>query len=158
MSDLEFYFALPRLLARVCGKPVVRGERNSAEAHGVGILIFLVSYLLAARRFGPSGPIWKTALLLVILLFATWIFWLLVLYFNALIIAALRALGLGRELPDARMQSVLIGLLTTVFAWRLLGGGGVFFLTGAVWISCVVFNLVAALIESILPVAKIHER
>lgn len=146
MSEPEFYFALPRLMAKLRGKSAGRGERNAFEAHVVGAVIFLISYLSSAQFINPRAPAWHIGVLLIILLFVTWVFWLLVLYIDALVLKFLRAIGFFRSTPDAHVQSVLIGILTTTFACELSRRGSWSSIVGIIWLFAVVVNLTAALI------------
>ncbi|MGI8480964.1 MAG: hypothetical protein ACR2MF_02680 [Chthoniobacterales bacterium] len=144
MSD--FYFALPRFIAKLAGKHAARSEHNALEAHGIGAVIFFISYLFGLQFVTLRTAVWQIAIVLIVLLFATWVFWLIVLYINALILKLLRALGFFRTMPDAYFQSVLIGTLTTLFAWELNRRGSWLSIIGIIWIAAVIANLAAALV------------
>jgi hypothetical protein len=143
---LRFYFALPRLLAMLRGGDPRRGEQNSTEAWVVGVASYLVSYLFFAELIPVSFDSWLKVLLLVMLAFAVWLFWLLALYINSLILKLLHRCGLFRTLPARRGQSVLVGTTTTAMAIALLQRGGATGEIGALWLTAVVMNLIAALI------------
>jgi hypothetical protein len=85
-------------------------------------------------------------IVLPILLFAIWIFWLIVLYVNSLIVKACWICGLCTDLPRNRIQSVLMGILTTAFAAQLIAAGSWMRWVGASWIIAVALNLTAALL------------
>lgn len=143
---LRFYFALPRLLAMLRGGDPRRGEQNSVEAWVVGVASYLVSYLFFAGLIPETLDLWFKAMLLVVLAFATWLFWLLALSINALVLKLLHRCGLFRTLPARRGQSVLVGTTTTAMAIALLQRGGVTGEMGALWLTAVVMNLIAAAI------------
>jgi hypothetical protein len=82
----------------------------------------------------------------VILAFLVWLFWLLALYFNALVLKVVTSIGLFRTLPIRRGQSVLVGATTTAMAFALLRRGGVAGELGAIWLAGVAMNLSAALV------------
>jgi hypothetical protein len=143
---LRFYFALPRLLAMLRGGDPRRGEQNSTEAWVVGIASYLVSYLFFAQLLPATFDTWLKVVLLAMLAFAVWLFWLLALYVNSLILKLLHSCGLLRSLPARRGQSVLVGTTTTAMAFALLQRGGAPREIGALWLTAVAMNLVAALI------------
>lgn len=146
MSEPEFYFALPRLIAKLSGKSARRGEHNALEAHGGGAVIFVISYLLGAQSAYAHAAGWQVATLLLLLLFATWIFWLVVLYINTLILKGMRAVGCFRRTPDVKVQSVLIGTVATIFAAELCRRGSWPAAMGIIWIAAVLANLAAAMV------------
>ena len=143
---LRFYFALPRLLATLRGGDPRRGEQNSTEAWVVGVASYLVSYLFFAALIPATFALWLKAVLLVMLAFAVWLFWLLALYLNALILKVAHSCGLLQTLPPRRGQSALIGTTTTAMALALLPRGGVTGEIGSLWLTAVALNLIAALV------------
>ena len=143
---LRFYFALPRLLAALRGGDARRGEQNSAEAWVIGVAGYLVSYFFFARLIPQALDSWLKAVLLVILAFAVWLFWLLALYINSLILKLAHWCRLFRTLPARRGQSVLVGTATTAMALALLPRGGATGEIGALWLTAVAMNLIAALV------------
>jgi hypothetical protein len=140
------YFALPRFIEKLRGRSGVRSEANWVEAYLSGSVIYLISYLFAATLLLARLHFWQTAIALPVLLFAMWIFWLIVLYANSLIVKACWACGLCTDLPRNRIQSVLMGILTTVFAAQLMASGSWLRWIGALWIIGVALNLAAALL------------
>lgn len=143
---IRFYFALPRLLAMLRGGDPRRGEQNGAEAWVAGIASYLVSYLFFAGFVPETFAWWTNGLLLVILAFLVWLFWLLALYVNSLVLKLLSWAGLFRALPVRRGQSVLVATTTTAMAFGLLPRGGLAGELGATWLAAVALNLGAALI------------
>lgn len=143
---VRFYFALPRLLVMLRGGDPQRGEQNGTEAWVGGILTYLISYLFFVR-FTPDTFGWAfKGLLLVTLAFLVLLFWLLALYLNSLILKLLSGSGPFLTLPVRRGQSVLIGTTVTAMAFGLLQRGGFAGELGAIWITAVAMNLIAALI------------
>jgi hypothetical protein len=141
----RFYFSLLRLLARLRGGDARRSESNVVEARLVGLLIYLIHYLFFATQFIPSGLApWLTALLLIAVAFWVWLFWLLLLYINSVIIKLLRPLGLSHEIPTRRAQSILWGIVTTAMACTLLNHTGWVRELAGIWLVAVAMNLCAA--------------
>jgi hypothetical protein len=138
------YFSLPRLFWKWSGRSARRSEANAAEANLVGLATFGISYLSLASFLSDDLAWWTQLILFVLLGFATFLFWLVALYVNALIIKLLRRLGLMRAVSDSRAQVVLVALLTTIFALYLIQGDSWVRVIGAIWIFAVVLNLVAA--------------
>lgn len=139
----EYYFALPRLLARLRGRSVARSEKNWTEANIVGGAVILISFL-AVDRFIWSDCSGAAQLALVIptLVFAC-IFWLIVIYLDAQIIKALRRLGYLRGVPNTRVQSVFVIAITTALACSLLDEGRLLGAIGAAWITAAAANFIA---------------
>jgi hypothetical protein len=86
------------------------------------------------------------AFIFVALAFLVWLFWLLVLYLNSLILKLARSLGLFRSLPIRRGQSILIATVTTAMAVALALRNSFVSEVGAIWLIATALNLVAALI------------
>jgi hypothetical protein len=134
----RFYFALPRLLAKMCGGDASRAEQNSAEAWSAHLAIYLISYLYFAG-FIPKFMAWPARVPIFIAFpFFVWLFWLIVLYLNSLILKAVRSL------PIRRGQGVLIVALATAMAVVLLQRGSISAEIGAIWLTATTMNLVAA--------------
>lgn len=143
----QFYFSLFRLIALLRGGDTRRTESNGFEAWLVGLMIYAIHYLFFAALFIPSHlEWWLTALLLVALAFWVWLFWLLLFYFNSVIIKALHACGLFLKIPIRRAQSILWGISTTAMACFLLKSSPMPRELGAIWLVAVVMNLAAALV------------
>jgi hypothetical protein len=144
------YFALPRFFEKLRGRGGARSENNWREAYVVGSAIYLISYLLAANLMLARLQFWQALIALPVLLFGMWIFWLIVLYVNSLIAKLCRACGLCPELPRNRIQSVLIGILTTAFAAQLMTSASWLRWIGAFWMMAVALNLTAALLLALI--------
>ena len=142
-----FYFSLFRLLATLRGRGPARTESNALEAWLVGLMVYLVHYLFfAALWIPPNYSAWLTTLLVVALAFWIWLFWLLLVYLNSLVIRLLHLGGFFRAIPRRRLQSALWGIVTTAMAWTLLDGSPAFREVGAIWLVAVAMNLAAAII------------
>jgi hypothetical protein len=140
------YFAVPRLLRMFFGKNARRSEGSWAEAHFIGVAVYLISYFFAAHLLLPCLSPWILLPALLGLIFVVWFLWLIVLYLNSLIVKLCWAWGLFTDLSGNRVQSVLIGILTSVFAAELMTAGGWMRWIGIAWIAGVMLNLSAALL------------
>ena len=142
----RFYFALPRLLAKMRGGNPNRAEQNSVEAWWANLAIYLISYLFFAG-FIPEISNWGLrALIFVALAFPVWLFWVLVLHANSLILKLGASLGLLRSLPTRRGQAVLIVMTATAMAFTLVMRGSFAAELGAIWLVATAINLAAAVI------------
>lgn len=151
----KFYFSLFRAIALLRGGDTRRAENNGFEAWLVGLMIYSIHYFFFVTLFVPSHlEPWLTALLLVALAFWIWIFWLLLLYINSVIIKLLGICGLFRMLPIRRAQSILWGITTTAMACVLLERSPAIRELGAIWLVAVAMNLVAALILTFSDAAR----
>jgi hypothetical protein len=149
MNELDktrphFYFALLRLLALLRGGDATRAENNGVEAWLGGLTVNLISYLYFAQFIPSDLKIWQGALLLVLLAFFVWLFWLVVLYINSLIIQFVRLCGLFHSIPIRRMQSVLLGISATAMAGGLLQTDSWVREIASIWLIMVAMNLSAA--------------
>jgi hypothetical protein len=143
----QFYFSLFRIITMIRGGDASRAESNGFEAWLVGLLIYFIHYTFFATLFIPPNlGSWPTALLLVALTFWIWLFWLLLLYINSLIVTALHRCGFFRTIPSRRVQSVLWGILTTAIACWLLDYSPSVRELGAFWLVAVAMNLAAAVV------------
>ena len=142
----RFYFALPRLLAKMRGGDATRAEQNEFEAWSANLAIYLTSYSYFAG-FIPDLNNWLLRLLLLVALaFLVWLFWLLALYVNSMILKLLQSLGLLRAVPIRRAQAVLIVIAVSAMAFALVGRGALASEIGAIWLVATAMNLVAAII------------
>jgi hypothetical protein len=143
----QFYFSLFRFIAMLRGGDARRAESNGFEGWLIGLLIYSIHYLFFATLIIQSNlEPWQRAVFLVALVFWIWLFWLLVLYVNSVIIKALRACGLFRTIPTRRAQSILWGVYTTAMACVLLRSGPSPRELGAIWLVAVAMNLAAAVV------------
>jgi hypothetical protein len=140
------YFALPRLIRKLRGGEAKRSEENWLEAYLTGAAVYLISYLFAAHFFATGMRSWRTAVVLLLLLIAVWIGWLVILYLHSLIVKLCQRCGLASDLPHPRVQSVLMGIVTTIFAAQLLTASPWLSWIGWLWIVAVALNLAAALL------------
>jgi hypothetical protein len=139
------YFALPRLFRRIRGLDAVRSESNWLEGYLVGSVVFLVSYLFVASLLWSRLHWWQNAIALVLLVPGVWLVWLMILYLHSLVVKLCWALGLSTDLSRNRIQSVLMGIVTTVLAAQLVAAGSWLRWIGLLWIAAVALNLAAAL-------------
>jgi hypothetical protein len=142
----RFYFALPRLLARFRGGSSERAETNGGEAWIASIVTYLVNYLFFAQFIPATLGLWSRVLSLALLVFLVWLFWLLGLHVNSLVIKLLQACGLFRTIPVRRAQSILVAGTASAMAFQILQGGGWSAEIAAIWIVAVAMNLGAAAI------------
>jgi hypothetical protein len=142
----RFYFALPRLLAMLRGGDSRRAEMNGVEAWAASSAIFIISYFFFAGLLPDNLAWWLAVLFLAILPFLICLFWLLALILNSLTLNLLRSAGLFRALPQRRGQGVLIATMATAMALGLLQRNSFGAEIGAIWLTAVAMNLVAALV------------
>jgi hypothetical protein len=140
----QFYFALPRLIAMMRGANATRAENNGTEAWVGSVAIYLINYLFFAQFIPVDLRLWQKALLLAGLLFLVWLFWLVVLYLNSLIVKVLRLAGLFRSIHTRRAQSILLGTWATAMAFDLLDRGSWIGEAASIWLVAVAMNLAAA--------------
>ena len=146
-SNRRFYFSLFRVIALLRGGDASRAESNGFEAWLIGLTMYSIHYLFFATLFIPSHlEPWLTALLLVALAFWIWLFWLLLLYVNSVIIKVLHACGLFRTIPTRRAQSILVGISTTAMACVLLKSSPWVRELGTIWLVAVAMNLASAVV------------
>jgi apolipoprotein N-acyltransferase len=145
-SRPRFYFSLLRLMAMLRGADPTRAETNGTEAWLAGVAMYLIGFLFFAQFIPVDLSAWLTALALVVLAFLVWLFWLLVLYFNSLIIRLLRPAGFFQSIPTRRAQSILLGLWATTMAFDLARRGSWMGEVAAIWLVAVALNLAAAAI------------
>jgi hypothetical protein len=140
------YFALPRFIRKLRGGDATRSEGNWIEAYFTGAVVYLISYFFVANLLVTKLARWQAAIVSVLLLFGVWIAWLILLYLHSLIVKLCWRCGLFTDLPRNRVQSVLMGIVTTAFAAQLLTAGPWLSWIGWLWIVAVAFNLAAALL------------
>ena len=140
----RYFFALPRLVARVRGRNAERTDANWLETNVVGTLIHAIVFLFLARLFLAGLPTWQQLALLVPVAVVTLVFWMLLFALQVLLIRALRAFGLLRKIPDDRANGLLVGIVTSMFAWQLLGVDPWLRAIAAVWLVALALNLLAA--------------
>jgi len=114
-----FYFALPRLLNRIRGGTDKVSESNAAESYLGSIGIFIITFVFGLQLFAERFTGWSVIAFDLVLVFAVWIFWLIVFYINSLIVKLLRACGLFRGTPNRRAQDIFIAIVLAAMAYRL---------------------------------------
>jgi hypothetical protein len=143
------YFSFFRLLARMRGGSSERSESNWIEAHGVGWIIYLVSFAFGAQLLWSRTVGWKFIVDLTALAFVIWLAWLIILYLNLLLIRLLRLCGVCREISNRALQSVLILVLTTALAVELARSDSWLRLIGMGWLLAVAANFFSFLVLSL---------
>lgn len=143
------YFALPRLIQKIRGRNAARSEGNWIEAYLAGSAVYLISYLFGASLFWPKLHSWRVATALVLLVPGVWLAWLIVLYLHSLIVKLCWAFGACTDLSRNRIQSVLMGIVTTAFAAQLLTTNVWWKWVGALWLVAVTLNLTAAFLVAL---------
>lgn len=149
-SRPQFYFALPRLFAALSGGSAARSESNAVEAHVGSVVVFVVTYLFLAT-FVPIHNALLHVVALIVLAFLTWIFWLVLVYLNSVILWPLRRAGFLKTSSSARPQSVMVGFETTIFALVLAQHTDATRFVGKLWIAAVCVNMLAAIALSFMP-------
>jgi hypothetical protein len=150
MPKRSGYFSLFRLLATMRGGSSKRSENNWIEAHGVGWMIYLVSFAFGAQLIWSQTVGWKFIVDLIALAFAIWLAWLIILYFNLLLIRLLRLCGVCREISNRAVQSVLILALTTALALQLARSDSWLRVIGMGWLLVVAANFFSFLVLSLI--------
>ena len=143
-SAPRFFFALPRLTARLRGRNAERTDTNWLETNAVGTLIHAIVFLFLAQLLLADLPTWQQLALLVPVAFLTLLFWMLLFAAQVLVIKLSRACGILRNISDDRANGLLIGIVTTAFAWQLLDAGMWLRAIAAVWLTALTLNLLAA--------------
>jgi hypothetical protein len=154
-DNRQFYFSLFRVIALFRGGDARRAESNVAEAWLVGLMMYLIHYLFFAKLFIPSNlrP-WLAILLLLVLAFWIWLFWLLLLYINSVIVKVMQGCGVLRTIPTRRVQSILWGISTTALACALLKSSPAPRELGAIWLVAVTMNLASAVVLAFSDAAR----
>ena len=149
----QFYFALPRLVAVIRGHNGARAERNWMEAYFGGVFVYAISYLFLASAVRVVAPVIAFAWAFV-LAFATWIFWLIVVYLNSICVRVLRRVGTFRELTTARAQNILVGVETLLFALYLSCRPDWLRYAGFIATAAILTNLIASGVLALLNFAS----
>ena len=142
----RFYFALPRLLAKIRGGDGTRAEKNAVEASISSFAIYAISYLYFAAFIPAELAGWLRVFIFIALAFLVVVFWLLVLQVNSLILTLARSMGLFRSLPQRHGQGVLIATAVTTMAAALARRDSIVSELGVIWLIATAMNLVAAMI------------
>jgi hypothetical protein len=102
--------------------------------------LFFAQFVPATLGLAP------TILSFVLLAFLVWLFWLLALYLNSLVIKLLQAGGLFQSIPVRRAQSILVAGAASAMSLQLVQVDGWSAEIAAIWIVAVAMNLAAAAI------------
>ena len=150
--QMGYAFALPRLIARLVGRKVRRAEFSRGEAYALGILVFGMSCVFAARALLPvvrPGALW--ALVLFLIPFAIWVAFLILYYFNFLLVAGLRRLRLYSAITNNPFQHFVIMVLTSAIALHFLGDECLAVKSlGIFWFGLLSGNLFSIVVEKLL--------
>jgi hypothetical protein len=103
-----FYFSLPRLLSKVTGHNSDFLEGGFCETYLGSLVVLLIPYFFLVDLVMNHVGRWMTFATGVALLFAIWIFWLVVLYLNWVMIQVLRGLGFFRGVTERHLQDILV--------------------------------------------------
>lgn len=146
----RFYFALPRLVAKLNGENSDRAVTNGHEANIASVSIFAITYLFGCLGIASGASRGRVIGSLFLLIFVTWIFWLVAFYLNAVAIRLCRHIGIFRRVEVVRAQSILIVGETTVFAIALALRGDWFAIAASIWLTAVALNLSSAVVLRLL--------
>ena len=142
----QFFFSLPRLMAKLSGGSAERTEANWLETNSVGTMIHAIVYIFFAHLLLSQLAFWQQVVLLLPLAVLVLLFWVMLFQLQLLIIKAARAVGLLRQIPNSRAQGVLVGAVASGFALHLVAVGSWMRVLGAIWLIAVSLNLCAAVI------------
>lgn len=150
-GEVGYWFALPRLCARLAGRKVRRAEWSGWEAYGLGGLVFGIGCVFLARALCVVvRPGFGRVLCLLLTPLLVWIACLLVYFVNWLLAGLLRRLGLYHARTNNALQSFLIIALVSLLASLLLRDeSGWLRSLGIFWLALVSLNLAAELLEKI---------
>jgi len=151
-TPLGFAFALPRLVARLGGREVLRAEWSGLEAYGVGLLVFGISYLCAAGLV----PLFVRPMVFQVVTYAIlpvilWLVLLLLYYLISLASRTFRQLGVYSASTNDPAQHLFFVVLTTFCSWFLVRSNAIWLQSlGCLWLALLGLNLVAIAIEKLL--------
>ncbi len=147
-AHVGYAFALSRLVARLAGREARRAELCRWEAYGLGILVFGMSCVGAARLVLPLvRPGLLQGLVLLLLPFAVWLVFLPLYFINARLAALLRRLGLHTGPTNNPVQHFVFMTLTTVLALIFLRDECDWIKAlGIFWLALLACNLLAIVI------------
>ncbi|SRR6266487_3648506 len=140
-----FYFSLPRLLSRVTGRGFHFSEGGFFETCLGSLAVLLIPYLFLVDLVINHLAGWMAFVAGVALLFAIWIFWLVVLYLNSVMIEVLHDLGFFRKVTGRHLQDIFVGIIITFFASELSILNSWVRWIGIFWLIILAMNLLAAL-------------
>jgi hypothetical protein len=149
---LGYAFALSRLVARATGRKTRRAEFSGAEAYGLGLLVFVISYVFVARELLMFvRPLAFYLALLFVLPFAIWIAFLLLYYLISLLAGLLRRLGSYSAVTNNPFQHVVIMSLISLIALQFVFEKPVWIKSlGIFWLGLLFLNFLSILTEKFL--------
>ena len=139
------YFALLRLFRRRGTSQNNTPEGIAAEAYLGSIGIFIVTFLAGLPFVLGHLSAWQSIAAGISLIFAVWIFWLAVFYFNWIAIRLLRSCGLWRQTENRHAQNILIGLVVAALAFQMSVSSSWVRWIGIIALAALGANLLAAL-------------
>jgi hypothetical protein len=139
-----FYFSLPRLLSTIIGRGSHFPEGSFFETCLGSLVVLLIPYFLLVDLAINHVGRWMAFVTGVMLLFAIWIFWLVVLYLNSLLIQVLQRLGFFRKMTGRHLQDIFIGIIITSFASEISILNSWVRWIGILWFMILAMNLAAA--------------
>lgn len=150
-GEAGYWFALPRLCARLAGRKTRRAQWSAWEAYGLGWLVFGIGCVfLGHALFAIVSSGAGRALCLLVTPFAIWIACQLLYFVNWLLAILLRRIGLYSSRTNNSLQSfILIALITLLAALLVREEAGWLRSLGVFWLALVGLNLGAALLERI---------
>lgn len=150
-AQIGYAFALPRLVSRLAGRKARRAEFSPGEAYGIGVLVFGMSCVFAARLLFPFvRPGVLQALFLCFLPFAIWVAFLILYYLNFLAVGGLRRLGLYSAITNNPFQHLVIMSLTTLIALYFLRDECDWVKSlGVFWLALLALNLLSIFVEKL---------
>ena len=149
---VAYWFALPRLIARLAGREVRRAELSRWEAYGLGLLVFGISCVFLAHALLAIVRPWPLQLLCLLLTpVAIWIACLLVYFVNWLLAGLLRRLGLYSARTNNPLQSfVIISLITLLAALLVRDETGWLRSLGIFWLALTSLNFLAIVVLKLI--------
>lgn len=126
-------------------------ESNAAESYLGSIGIFIITFVFGLQLFAERFSGWSVIAFDLVLVFAVWIFWLIVFYINSLIVKLLRACGLFRETPNRRAQDIFIAIVLAAMAYRLSILHGWLGWIGWLCLCALGANFLAAILLKLIP-------
>jgi len=126
-------------------------ESNAAESYLGSIGIFIITFVFGLQLFAERFSGWSVIAFDLVLVFAVWIFWLIVFYINSLIVKLLRACGLFRETPNRRAQDIFIAIVVAAMAYRLSILHGWLGWIGWLCLCALGANFLAAILLKLIP-------
>lgn len=150
-GECGYWFALPRLCARLVERKVRRAEWSRWEAYGLGWLVFGIGCIFLARYFFGVVESWPgRGLCLLLTPIAIWLACLVIYFVNWLLAKLLRRLGLYSGPTNRSLQSfIIIALVTLLAALLVRDETGWMRSLGIFWLALVGLNLAAEGIERI---------